>query len=334
MAQWTKLASLCPIKDAALNTRNKLLTKALEFIDRAALDKPDLMVLPELFLKPPGRPDRDRDLAEPVEGPTLKAIAKKAKEHSTYIFAPLLERDGDRLYNATALIDRRGKLQGVYRKNHPVICEIRAGISPGTDVPVFETDFGRVGACICYDVNFPDIPARLHQGGAQLVVFPSAFRAGLILQSHAFFYQFWVLSSCPNELGLLIDPLGRILRRAWANSYNPPHGLILSHRVNLDCILLHCDYNEIMLKRIKEKYGPGVEIDAEEPERRFLLTSHLPDKSALGIKKEFKLESLDDFWIRANQYRAWGLANLPRKKSAKAVKMPPTLPDGWRENDL
>jgi len=333
MARWVKLASICPqsLRGAGIS-KEKLIEDAERYIGRAALDAPDLIVLPELCLTPSTA--EKTDAAESVNGPTIKAIAANAKKYRTYIFAPLLERRGAKCYNSLVLIDRKGRVVGAYRKNHPVICEIRNGISPGTKMPVFKTDFGRVGACICYDMNFSDVPERLHKNGAELVIFSSAWRAGLILQARALLYNFWILSSYPGEMGMLVDPLGRVVRRSWAGTPLSQHNLILSCRVNIDCILLHCDYNELMLHRIKNKYGSDVEIDAEEVERRFLLTSHHPKISALDIKREFKLESLDEFWLRADRWRKWALANLPKKSPGQSGKTPPALPKGWREKDL
>ena len=237
MARWVKLASICPEQDSSLDTKAKLIKKASYFIDRAAVDRPDLIALPEHYLAPPVHsPVVNPDEADTVGGPTIRAMARKARQHNAYICAPILDKNGKRFYNSVVLIDRKGKVVGAYRKNHPVICEVRRKISPGTEMPVFETDLGRIGFAICYDMNFQDVPERLHKNGAELVIFSSAWPASLILRARALLYNFWILSSVADGKGVLIDPLGRIIRRAWVNRSNPPHNGILSCRINTDCI--------------------------------------------------------------------------------------------------
>ena len=58
------------------------------------------------------------------------------------------------------LLDRQGKLVGYYDKTFPTIGEIEEGILPGHGAVVFDTDFGRVGAMICFDFNFPEVCSR------------------------------------------------------------------------------------------------------------------------------------------------------------------------------
>jgi len=316
MARWVRLTSLCISKpEAGNNYVEEALNKAFFYIDRAGRDRPDLILLPEQFFTARGSEEAER-----ADGPIIEAIRRKAKEHRSYIFCPLLERHRGRCYNSLVLLDRKGDISGIYRKKHPVICEIRySGITPGVNVPVFKTDFARLGAAICYDFNFRDVPEALHRGRAEVVAFSSAWRAGLFIQMWALLYQFFIISAYPGELGMIVDPLGRVIARSWKNSIKAPHDGMLSRRINLDSIVLHCDYNEYKLEAIKAKYGPAVEIDAEEVERRFLLISHHPKKSALDIKREFHLESQDDFFARANRWRERALREKRRPKTPKAV---------------
>jgi len=68
-----------------------------------------------------------------------------------YIVAGIYEKVGRLIYNTGILIDRKGKIIGKYRKTHlPPEEYSREGVTPGTDYPVFETDFGKIGILICY----------------------------------------------------------------------------------------------------------------------------------------------------------------------------------------
>ena len=69
--------------------------KVMELLDRACMEKPDVVCLPEGFPTASVQTDDKKALAEPVPGPTTEAAAKRAKEHSTYVVCPLMRRDGD-----------------------------------------------------------------------------------------------------------------------------------------------------------------------------------------------------------------------------------------------
>ena len=70
--------------------------------------------------------------------------------------------------NSVVLIGRDGEIKGVYHKNSPTHGELDIGIIPGTDTPVFETDFGRLGLCICFDFNYWEVGAELCENKSEL----------------------------------------------------------------------------------------------------------------------------------------------------------------------
>src|SRR5690606_21644241 len=83
-------------------------------------------------------------------------------------------KDGDLFHNTAVLIDRQGKLVGKYRKVHLTIGEGENGLTPGTDYPVYDTDFGRIGLMTCWDNWFSE-PARiLRLKGAEMLFMPLA----------------------------------------------------------------------------------------------------------------------------------------------------------------
>lgn len=269
----------------------------LELIDKAALDKPDIIVLPELFPLTGIGIEEGVKLAQPVPGPITEAVAERAKRYGTYIVCPLLESKEGRIFNSAVLIDRRGEIVGSYHKIHPTIGEIEAGVTPGTDPVVFQTDFGRVGCAICFDLNFPDVMEGLKRRGAELILFSSMFRGGLILSIWAFKLGVWIVSSTPGEMSAVVDPLGRVQALSW--NYNR----IISKVINLDYAVMHIDYNHAKWDGIKAKYGSGVEIDVSAPEGVFCLYSHMTDVTVDDLIKEFGLERREDYFERANRVR-------------------------------
>ena len=97
-----------------------------------------------------------------------------ARQYNLYIVAGLLEKDGNVVYNTAVLIDKKGKIVGKYRKISLPREEIDGGITPGDETPVFDTDFGRIGMMICWDVTFPETARALAKQGAEVIFLPIA----------------------------------------------------------------------------------------------------------------------------------------------------------------
>src|SRR6185437_9657061 len=86
----------------------------------------------------------------------------------------LVERSGHLIYNDAALLGPTGELIGKYRKAALPRAEIEAGLTPGTDYPVFDTALGRIGLMVCYDGFFPEVARQLSRNGAEIIAFPVA----------------------------------------------------------------------------------------------------------------------------------------------------------------
>ncbi len=119
-----------------------------------------------------------RDLAEPIDGPTVAAFQKKAKELGIVTVINLYERDGMQAFDSSPVIDADGTLLGVTRMIHitdyPCFHE-QGYYTPGDKgAPVFKTKVGNVGVAICYDRHFPEYMRALAVNGADLVVVPQA----------------------------------------------------------------------------------------------------------------------------------------------------------------
>ena len=151
-----------------------------KLIDTAALDKPDLIVLTEGCMEQaPSRASREERDAKsdplPEPGPITQFLMRKAAQHRTYIIASYWRKapQGPGRFNSAVLLDRQGKLVGYYDKMFPTIGEMRGGVLPGRGAVVFDTDFGRVGAMICFDFNFVELLSEYKKQGAELICFLS-----------------------------------------------------------------------------------------------------------------------------------------------------------------
>ena len=119
-----------------------------------------------------------RGMAETVPGPTTDRIAAEARDLGVVTVFNLYERDGDRHFDSSPVIDADGSLLGVTRMVH--ITEYacfheQAYYDPGDrGAPVYETAVGRLGVAICYDRHYPEYMRALGVARAELVVIPQA----------------------------------------------------------------------------------------------------------------------------------------------------------------
>lgn len=173
--------ALCQMKVGLDKTQN--VKKAVKFIRKAG-EKADLVVLPEMF-NCPYQTDQFPSYAEGAdESPTLKAVSRAARDTEVYLVAGSIpERDQDHIYNTSFIYNPTGELIGRHRKLHLFDIDVPGQIqfkesetlTPGDQVTVVDTDFGKLGVAICYDIRFPELARLMTLQGAQLLVFPGAF---------------------------------------------------------------------------------------------------------------------------------------------------------------
>lgn len=140
-------------------------------IAQAAKQKADLVVLPET-LTYYGTGLKMHECAEPVPGPSTAFFGQLAKQHRLHIVAGLIEQEGPAMYNVAVLIGPDGQLIGKYRKVCLPRGEIEAGLTPGSEYPVFETALGKIGMMVCYDGFFPEVARELSMNGAEIIAWP------------------------------------------------------------------------------------------------------------------------------------------------------------------
>jgi hypothetical protein len=126
------------------------------------------------------------------------------------------DREKGHFSNAAALLDRGGHVVGIYRKVFAVVDRggetAEGGVTPGTEFPVFDCDFGRVGIQICYDMAFDEGWAALARKGAELIVWPTQWPGRIHPASRALRGRCFVLSSTWRNNASLLDPTGHVIR--------------------------------------------------------------------------------------------------------------------------
>lgn len=152
--------------------------KACDFIDLAARDRPDLIVTPEYFNTgyfPMYRDVRNYARAERDDGPSMRAVKDKARQHKTHIAATLIEEEALGLFfNTTMLVDPDGEIVGKYRKMHPPAQHSLEKIyyRYGANFRVFPVAGFNVSFLICFDFGFPETSRCAMLNGAELIVAP------------------------------------------------------------------------------------------------------------------------------------------------------------------
>lgn len=166
--------------DAILGDVEANLERALAYVQEARGKNVDILCFPELFstgYNPALLGDRYYALAEPVSGPTIQRLSRAAQENGLHIIAPIiLEKAAPGvIQNAAVVIDGNGQVLGSFSKVHLILSE-RLYFRAGDEVPVFDTDFGKLGIMICYDAGFPEVARLLALQGAEVILAPCAFR--------------------------------------------------------------------------------------------------------------------------------------------------------------
>jgi N-carbamoylputrescine amidase len=129
-----------------------------------------------------GRRKEAEALAETIPGETTRRFAEKARELELVTLINLYERDGDRCFDTSVVIDADGSILGKTRMLHitdfPGFHE-RDYYHPGNLQPeVFTTRAGRIGVVICYDRHYPEVMRAFGLARADVVIIPQAGTLG------------------------------------------------------------------------------------------------------------------------------------------------------------
>ncbi|MDQ2936079.1 MAG: carbon-nitrogen hydrolase [Acidobacteriota bacterium] len=158
------------------------LKKAIARIGEAAKTGAQIICLQELFRSQYFCQTEDVELfklAETIPGPTTDALSKIAQQKKVVIVASLFEKRAAGVYHNTAvIIDASGKIAGKYRKMHipddPLYYE-KFYFTPGDlGFQTHDTEYGKVGALVCWDQWFPEAARLTALSGSQFIVYPTA----------------------------------------------------------------------------------------------------------------------------------------------------------------
>ena len=179
------------------------------------LSKIDLIALPEVFAVRGSNADY-RSAAESLDGRIIREMSALACSKQAWVLAgSIIEKAGQRRFNTSVLIDRRGRIAGTYRKMHLFEARLDNGkrireadtYDPGKTPLLVEIDGWRTGLSICYDLRFPELFRHYAAQGAHLILAPSNFtqRTGkdhweILIRARAIENQCFVVA--PDQCGI------------------------------------------------------------------------------------------------------------------------------------
>ena len=236
--------------------RQDNLQRGVDAFRRASQAGAELIAFPELsflrFLPQHPATAKALSLADTVPCPSTEIFSSLDVEHRAVCVLFLLERDGEKTYDTSPVIDADGRIAGIVRMAHimegPGFHE-RGFYRPGDRSSlVFETRAGRIGIAICYDRHFPEYMRALALQRAEIVIIPQAgaigewpegiFEAEIRIAA----FQNGYFAALANRVGreevnhfagesFVVDPDGRVIARAPRDE---------------DCILLSdCDLTRV-----------------------------------------------------------------------------------------
>lgn len=247
-----RIVRVATVNYRARNTHS-VAESVAKFVDvaKANVQHSDLLVLPE-SLSTSGNGLGYVAAAEPIPGPATEALGQLARDLNSYVVAGLMEREGASAYNTAVLIDRHGVLVGKYRKVYLPREEVEGGLTPGQSYPVFDTDFGRLGLMICWDVQYADPARALALGGAELIALPIAGGSVTLGHARAIENHLFLISSGYDYPTEIVDPDGKTVAAAPEKPGVAVADIDLNHR-----------YTEPWLGNMRDRFF--VELRADVP---------------------------------------------------------------------
>ncbi len=267
--------------------------RALRLLEAEAKQAADLILLPELWTSQANGSPR------PVEDPVIDRVRSLAREHRVNVVYPLDREDRGNRRNTALFIDRTGRIKASYDKIYPYWSEltIPRSVDPGESVTVVDSDIGRVGLAICFDVNFPSVWERLSEQDAELVAWISAYSAGSSLAAHALNHNYYIVTATQEPDCALFDITGEELLHEQGGETN-----VTRMTIDLDRCVFHENFNLEKRDRLLAEHPDEVEMEKwMRREQWFVLHARKAGASARELARQYGLEGLTQYKQRSRR---------------------------------
>ena len=154
------------------------------YLEKIKDKNPDFVILPEMFCCP-YQTENFPIYAEKEGGPVWQQLSGYAKQYGIYLIGGSMpEKDAEgNVYNTSYIFDREGKQIGKHRKVHLFDIDVKGGqtfkesdtLTAGDSDTVFDTEFGKIGVMLCFDIRFPELSRMMVNDGAKVIFVPAAF---------------------------------------------------------------------------------------------------------------------------------------------------------------
>ena len=222
------------VKDKMQNIRT-----AGTYMEKIKVEQPDFVILPEMFCCP-YQTENFPIYAEKEGGPSWQAMSDYAGKYHIYLIAGSMSEvdEAGNVYNTSYIFDRDGKQIGKHRKTHLFDINVKNGqyfkesdtLTSGDHATVFDTEFGKMGVMICYDIRFPEFARTMALDGARMIFVPAAFNMTtgpahweLTFRARALDNQIYMLGCAPardTQAGyiswghsIVTDPWGKVMEQ-------------------------------------------------------------------------------------------------------------------------
>lgn len=176
------------IQMKVLSTPMDNLEKIKQLVCKAKAERADIAVLPEMCCCAYENSAFEK-YAMPEDDEFIKGLAECSRENAIIIVAGSVpEKTAEGIYNTSFVFGKQGDVIARHRKVHLFDIDVTDGqyfkesdtFSAGDAVTVFDTEWGKVGLMICFDVRFPELARRIvdkANGDVKLIIVPAAFNA-------------------------------------------------------------------------------------------------------------------------------------------------------------
>jgi len=247
----------------------------------------DLVVLPEGVESLGQTVETAEEMDKP--GPFLSLYAEWAAANKCFVAGSVKLRENGRPHNSIVFFDRQGKAVGRYHKCFLTRGERESGLIPGAGPVVVDTEIGRLGGAICFDLNFEPLRQGYRALKPDILCFASAYHGGLMQAMWAYDCRSFFVAALGCQDGGVLDPFGRPL--AMTHCY----ATVARAAMNLDRIMVHLDFNRDKFPAIERKYLGKVAIDIPPSIGPALIYSLTEEFTAMDIAREFDLLLMDDY---------------------------------------
>ena len=295
-----RLSIVNSVKSGITEDGSVILKRAVERIEKIGADKPDIILLSEMFANCPCKCSytETQKSAQTIDGPVTEEISSLAKKFHSYIAFGLLRQAGKSFYNSLVLLDRNGKPVWIYDKVTPMMDEIKkCHVQPGKKPVAYSSDFGKIGGIICFDINFLELAEIYFRQETELILFSSAFPGGRLLDVWAVKYGFNVMGSTWFDNNRIIDCTGAIIGRT--SDILPCTTTVL----NLNRRVVHMDYNLSKIENMLNKYKSDIIVEDLRDEATCVITSLKKGLEVSELIKEFKITTLPVYFDRNRKAR-------------------------------